>query len=99
MRPQRRQRARDERPDARGRQAENLADLLVREVALVTQVDDLPLAVRQHAGESRKPEPELRPRCRILGIPWLRAVVAAEREPRNQSATAPTVDDKPSSDD
>ena len=48
-----------ERPNPRGRQAQDLADVLVRQLVLVPKEDDVALACRKSPTEGVEPQPEL----------------------------------------
>src|SRR5687767_2476540 len=92
-------RPREEGSDPGCGQPEDLPDLLVGQVALVAQVDDLPLAVREHSSELLEPQPELRAIRGHVRVPWFGGRAAAEWQPPDESSATPAVGDDPAGDE
>jgi hypothetical protein len=82
------ERARHERPNAGLRDAHDRADVGVRQVTLIPQQERLPLSLREHAGESIEPEPELRLPLARVGA---RVAAQPESDPRQAPGSPPTV--------
>ncbi len=68
-----------QRTDARRRQAEDLTDVLIVQVALIAEEQDLPLTLRKHLGDRVDPQPELADAERIVVGPEIRAGLRSRR--------------------
>ena len=63
-----RKRTGDKRSHPRGREPEDVADLLVGQIALIAQEYDIALSGRKGLRELVEPQPELGPASQIVGV-------------------------------